>query len=108
MDSFNIPIFYSSVKGVTDIVDRNEWFSVEKMEAMTLDKFYAVPNANKFVSLYRSVMQNLIETHFGAAILDELFDRFTQKVEENPDILNPNNLKVLMLFVLLKRKLDPY
>lgn len=105
VDSFNLPIFYSPVNGMKEILERNEHFSVEKMEALNLKNFYAVPNVYTFVSLYRVVMEDLIKQHFGAAIVDELFDRFTQKVLEFPDIMNPRKLKIVMLFVLLKRKL---
>ncbi|KAI9088655.1 hypothetical protein K1719_029769 [Acacia pycnantha] len=105
VDSFNLPIFYSPIKGVKAIVEENEYFSVEKMEALNLENFYSVPNVYTFVSLFRVVMEDLIKKHFGGAIVDELFDRFTQKVIEFPDIMNPRKLKIFMLFVLLKRKM---
>ncbi|XP_028758182.1 probable S-adenosylmethionine-dependent methyltransferase At5g37990 [Neltuma alba] len=105
VDSFNLPIFYSPVKGVKAILEENKYFSVEKMEPLNLETFYAAPNVYTFVSLYRVVMEDLIKQHFGGAIVDELFDRFTQKVVEFPDIMNLRKLKIVMLFVLLKRKL---
>ncbi|KAF7827719.1 fruit protein pKIWI502 [Senna tora] len=106
VDSFNLPIIYPPIKGVKEIVERNEFFSIETMEALNFEDFYAFPNANIFVSIYRAVVEDLIEKHFGGAIGDDLFDRFTQKVVEFPEILNPNNFKMAMLFVLLKRKID--
>ncbi|KAF7827710.1 putative S-adenosylmethionine-dependent methyltransferase At5g37990 [Senna tora] len=103
VDSFNLPIFYSPIKGVKKIVERNEFFSIERMEELKVENFYEFPNANKFVSLYRATVEDMIEKHFGEAIIDDLFDRFTQKVLEFPDIMNTNNLKLVMLFLLLKR-----
>ncbi|KAF7827713.1 putative S-adenosylmethionine-dependent methyltransferase At5g37990 [Senna tora] len=106
VDSFNLPIIYPPIKGVKEIVERNEFFSIETMEALNFEDFYAFPNPNIFVSIYRAVVEDLIEKHFGGAIVDDLFDRFTQKVVEFPEILNPNNFKMVLLFVLLKRKID--
>ncbi|KAF7827712.1 putative S-adenosylmethionine-dependent methyltransferase At5g37990 [Senna tora] len=105
VDSFNLPLFFSPIKGVKQIVERNEFFSIETMEALDLENFYAFPNANIFVSIFRAALEDLIEKHFGGAIIDDLFDRFTQKVLEFPEILNPNKFKLVMLFVLLKRKM---
>lgn len=108
VDSFNLPIFYSPVKFVKEIVEENEYFSVEKMESLNIENFYATPNVYTFVSIYRVVMEDLIAKHFGGAIVDELFDRFTQKVLEFPDIMNTRKLKIVMLFVLFKRKFVSY
>lgn len=105
MDSFNLPIFFSPMKVVKEILERNEYFSLERMEALKSENFYAFPNVHSYVSFYRAVTQDLIEKHFGGAIVDELFNHFSQKVVEFPDLIDISKHKMVVLFVFLKRKL---
>ncbi|XP_028758161.1 probable S-adenosylmethionine-dependent methyltransferase At5g37990 [Neltuma alba] len=100
VDSFNVPLFYSPAKNLKEILEKNESFSVEQMETLKVEEFYEAPNASNFVSMLRAFLGDLIEQHFGGGIVDELFDRFTHKVVEFPDIMNPKKLKLVMLFVI--------
>ena len=42
-------------------------------------------NEQVFASHCRAVLEGLIENHFGAKILDKLYDRYAAKLAEFPD-----------------------
>ncbi|XP_061365045.1 loganic acid O-methyltransferase-like [Gastrolobium bilobum] len=104
VDSFNVPFFYSHVKNVKEILEANGSFSIECMETLDIKDIFAFPSAHIFVSTYRAALEELIKKHFGGGIIDELFDRYAEKVKEFPDIMNSKKLKIVMLYALLKRK----
>ena len=51
----------------------------------------------------RSAFEGVLEKHFGNDIMDELFNRYTEKVAESSIFLNAEADKSIVLFVLLKR-----
>ncbi|KAJ1377721.1 SAM dependent carboxyl methyltransferase [Sesbania bispinosa] len=104
VDSFNVPFLYSPVKNVKAILEKNDCFSIEWMETKDIKDIFAIPSAQIFVSTYRAALEELIEKHFGGGIVDELFDRYNEKVKEFADIVNSEKLKIAILYVLLKRK----
>ncbi|KAJ1382913.1 SAM dependent carboxyl methyltransferase [Sesbania bispinosa] len=104
VDSFNVPFLYSPVKNVKAILEANDCFSIEWMETLDIKDIFVISNAQTFALTYRAVLEELIEKHFGEGIVDEIFDRYTKKVEAFPDIMNSEKLKIAMLYVLLKRK----
>ena len=53
----------------------------------------------------RAPFEGLLEKQFGNEMMDELFDRYTEKVARSSFFLNPEIDKTIELFVLLKRKI---
>ncbi|KAJ1382909.1 SAM dependent carboxyl methyltransferase [Sesbania bispinosa] len=104
VDCFNVPFLYSPVKNVKAILETNEYFNIEWMETKDIKDIFAISSAQIFVSTIRAAVEELIEKHFGREIVDELFDRYTEKVKEFADIMNSEKLKIAMLCVLLKGK----
>ncbi|XLR64531.1 hypothetical protein S83_015203 [Arachis hypogaea] len=105
VDSFNVPLIYPSVKAVKEILRGcDECFSIEWMEILEFKNMVSLPTVQIFVSWFRAALQGMIEKHFGAEIVDELFERFAEKVKEFPDIMDTDRLKLDVLFVLLRRK----
>jgi hypothetical protein len=104
VDSFNIPIFFSPLKDVIKILENNDDFSIEQMETMDAKSHFIPVNAQMYVSFHRAALEGVIENHFGDGILDELFHRYTKKVMEIPAIMDLQNLNIVGLFVLLRRK----
>ncbi|KAI4313847.1 hypothetical protein L6164_026794 [Bauhinia variegata] len=103
LDSFNVPICYSPVKDVKEIIERNGHFSIQRMEALILENFYAALNVEILVCWCRALLEQSIEKQFGRGIIDELFDRFAKKLVEFPNIVRPEKRETVHLFVLLKR-----
>ncbi|XP_027364772.1 probable S-adenosylmethionine-dependent methyltransferase At5g37990 [Abrus precatorius] len=104
VDSFNFPLFYAPLRLVKETLERNGCFSIERMEVLHLKSIFTTPSVQIYISLYRAMLEGLIEKHFGEGIVDELFNRLAEKVKEFPDIMNTEKLKLAVLFVLLKSK----
>ncbi|XP_028757783.1 probable S-adenosylmethionine-dependent methyltransferase At5g37970 [Neltuma alba] len=105
VDTFNVPLcsLISSNLDLMKILETSEDFSIEQSEVMD-NNCFVIPNIEYFVSRLRAVLEVLIENHFGVGIVDELFERFTEKVREFPKIMDVPKLKFHLFFVVLKRK----
>ena len=104
MDSFNVPAYYTPPKKLKALIERNGNFSIKRMEVLKNQKKHLILQSPSLRSLYlRAVLEGIIEKHFGNEILDELFNRFTHKVEGSSFFLNPETDKLIILFVLLER-----
>ncbi|XP_065618728.1 loganic acid O-methyltransferase-like [Quercus suber] len=104
VDSFNVPAYYTPPKKLKALIERNGNFSIKRMEVLNNQKKHLILQSASLRSLYlRAVLEGIIEKHFGNEILDELFNRFTQKVEGSSFFLNPEIDKLIILFVLLER-----
>lgn len=105
VDTFNVPLFFPHMKDLKKILEsNNEDFSIEQMEIVDANKTLFKANVKMYVSRLRAVLEGLIGRHFGDEVVDELFDRFTKKVMEFPEIMDIQKLKLVLLFVILKRK----
>nr|XP_023907387.1 probable S-adenosylmethionine-dependent methyltransferase At5g38780 [Quercus suber] len=104
VDSFNVPAYYTPPKKLKALIERNGNFSIKRMELLNNQKKHLILQSASLRSLYlRAVLEGIIEKHFGNDILDELFNRFTHKVEGSSFFLNPEIDKLIILFVLLER-----
>nr|POE65410.1 putative s-adenosylmethionine-dependent methyltransferase at5g38100 [Quercus suber] len=104
VDSFNVPAYYTPPKKLKALIERNGNFSIKRMEVLNNQKKHLILQSASLRSLYlRAVLEGIIEKHFGNEILDELFNRFTHKVEGSSFFLNPETDKLIILFVLLER-----
>ncbi|KAK9272630.1 hypothetical protein L1049_003006 [Liquidambar formosana] len=102
--SFNVPKFYPSMKELGEIIDRNGYFSIERMDTLIPPIPNSLPSAQTVTLTFRVIMEQLIKKHFGNEIVEELFARFTKKLAENPVIFYEKNHTNIDLFILLKRK----
>ncbi|OVA12886.1 SAM dependent carboxyl methyltransferase [Macleaya cordata] len=98
IDSFNLPMYSTSTQELETLVERNGCFSVERMEIMSRPR---LSNPQVYSDHIRAVTEGLIKQHFGSEILDELFDRYSKKLEDSLSIFKSG--KATLLFVLLKR-----
>ncbi|KAL9372385.1 hypothetical protein Peur_034629 [Populus x canadensis] len=85
VDSFNIPIYFSSPQEVEATVERNGYFNLERLECLPLEKSQdTIPQKARAVSYHiRAGLEFLLKEHFGHEILDELFDSFNKKLEKS-------------------------
>ncbi|PON85683.1 SAM dependent carboxyl methyltransferase [Trema orientale] len=103
VDSFNVPVYFPSPSEVEAITGRNGHFSIESMEKLNIENHVLLPNLQMRVLYLRAALEGLLQKHFGNEIMDELFNRFSNKVAQSSIFLNPENHKSPFLFVLLKR-----
>ncbi|KAM3751738.1 hypothetical protein ACB098_04G132900 [Castanea mollissima] len=73
-DTLNLPVYFASAKEMTQLVERNGCFSIERMEITLpwarVDGLYVQACAMHL----RAGMEGIISKHFRAKIIDELFD----------------------------------
>ncbi|CAA7049398.1 unnamed protein product [Microthlaspi erraticum] len=104
VDSFNLPIYYTTPKELEDIIRSNRELKIDKMEILEgMDAHDTMPDLNSRVLYLRAALDGLIRTHFGHQILDDLFDRYSLKLAHSSFILNPQTHKSIMIFTLLTR-----
>lgn len=105
VDSFNLPIYYTSPEEFKAVIQRNGHFNIEKMEILNNQKKHdTLPNAQQRSLFFRATLGELIANHFGDGIMDELFNHYSKKIAESPLLLEPENQKSIILFVLLVHK----
>ena len=104
VDSFNIPIYFSSPREVEATVEKNGYFSLERLECLPLEKSQdTIPQKARAVSYHiRAGLGFLLKEHFGnEIIMDELFDSFNKNLEKSQVFQLGQTYS---LFALLKRK----
>ncbi|KAK4416312.1 Loganic acid O-methyltransferase [Sesamum alatum] len=104
--SFNFPTYFTFPEELKEIIERNGSYSIERMEILDNPGKYASTNAHARALLFRAISGELLTNHFGCEIINELFDRYTQKLEASPALLLPENDKTIIIFVLLKRRVE--
>lgn len=105
VDTFNLPVYAASLKEMREIIERNGYFSIERIETTHPLSKIAVPIAARSCTMHlRAGMEGIISNHFGNKIVDELFDRFDRKAEEYSELLNASSNAGTQLFVVLTRK----
>ncbi|KAL0463513.1 UNVERIFIED_CONTAM: Loganic acid O-methyltransferase [Sesamum latifolium] len=106
IDFFNFPMYFTFPEEMKMIIERNDSYSIERMEILDNPGKYAITSVCAHVSLLRAIFEELLASHFGSDIIDEVFDTYTQKLEVSPALLLPENDKTIMIFVLLKRRVE--
>ncbi|XP_042478020.1 loganic acid O-methyltransferase-like isoform X2 [Macadamia integrifolia] len=107
VDSFNIPLYNPHFLEMEGLLTRNDYFSLEGMELVTLDLLTedVEPSAEMTAMHVRAGAEGMIKEHFGIDIIDELFDRLTKKIAEDILFMNEGYKNLLtQFFVILKRK----
>ncbi|KAJ4849835.1 hypothetical protein Tsubulata_022894 [Turnera subulata] len=94
LDSCNIPAYYPSAETVGKLIEREGSFSIFRFQEFEItwdaniedgdkdlifDKWYRGKHVSNYV---RAVAEPMLASHFGAAIMDELFHRFSLKVAD--------------------------
>ncbi|KAK9901866.1 hypothetical protein M0R45_001890 [Rubus argutus] len=101
VDSFNLPLYSMSPQELEAVVEQNGCFRMETLK--TLPRVLSDDtSAKQFASHWRAAFEGLIKQQFGEEILDELFDLYHKKLEEELSIVKPR--KTTSFLVVLKRK----
>ncbi|KAA8529780.1 hypothetical protein F0562_034120 [Nyssa sinensis] len=104
VDSFNLPVYAASPKEMTELVEKNGNFSIERMQPT--DPLLRIDDAidMQMCTMHiRAAVEEIIRKHFGSEIIDELFDRFYQKAAVYSQ-MDSSYKKKNLLFLALKRK----
>ncbi|KAF3647598.1 putative S-adenosylmethionine-dependent methyltransferase-like [Capsicum annuum] len=103
--SFNVPTYFPSPKDMTKAVEKNNCFSIERIE-WTYPKSKLVEEADPKILMInlRAVLEVLFVNHFGSEIAEEAFTRTILKSDEISTWMKTNYQKACQLFVALKRK----
>ncbi|PIA25487.1 hypothetical protein AQUCO_11300007v1 [Aquilegia coerulea] len=100
IDSFNLPIYLTTIKEVKELIEHNGHFSIENIEPLIRT---VVPDAEILVTHLRAAMEGVFKEHFGSDIRDEFFKRLIKKVAAS-SILSPDNIVPGELCIILKHK----
>ena len=102
VDSFNLPVYVASPKEMTQLVERNGSFSIERMD-ITQPWARVDDLSGQACTMHLRVgMEGIIRKHFGTEIIDELFDRRCKKHGEFIGLLESKR-NGNQLFIVLKR-----
>ncbi|XP_060973537.1 probable caffeine synthase MTL2 isoform X2 [Cannabis sativa] len=92
LDDYNVPLYFPSAREVKSLIEKEGSFCIQKLNTFEIawDAGFTTINNNekhksgKYVSDYiRAVMEPILVKQFGETIMDELFDRFANKVNES-------------------------
>ncbi|WCJ33639.1 S-adenosyl-L-methionine-dependent methyltransferases superfamily protein [Euphorbia peplus] len=110
VDSFNLPLYFPSANEMLELVERNGRFKIEKIELFDATSNFAINDMQtmrkEWVMHIRAGIEGLVTKHFGNEIIDELFDRFSSKIEQ----FQVRSIRESQfVFLALKRKIShPY
>ncbi|XP_030509874.2 probable caffeine synthase MTL2 isoform X2 [Cannabis sativa] len=93
LDNYNVPSYFPSAREVKGVIEKDGSFCIQKLNTFEIawDAGFTTINNNnekhksgKYVSDYiRAVMEPILVKQFGEIIMDELFNRFANKVNES-------------------------
>lgn len=106
VDSFNFPLYFPVPQELKAIIDKNQSFTIERTEILNNPGKLTLTSFSARSMYLRAVFEGLLMNHFGSEIMDELFERYTKKLEASPIFADPSNEKSIIIFVLLKRKFE--
>ncbi|KAL3751282.1 hypothetical protein ACJRO7_012149 [Eucalyptus globulus] len=106
VESFNLPIYFPSEKELKQVISRNEFFHIERIQTLSHPKMHvAFPTPESRSLFLRVACEGLLCHHFGnELIIDDLFHRYSLKVAKSLFFLKPESHESISFFVVLKRK----
>nr|XP_043613914.1 loganic acid O-methyltransferase-like [Erigeron canadensis] len=102
VDSLNIPIYYASPQELKEIVDRNGCFTIEKMKGLPrIVEPETKDHARRLAIGVRVGVEAVLKGHFEDESIDELFQSFSNRLEEQPSLYSSGGAAIL--FSVLRR-----
>ncbi|KAK2990139.1 hypothetical protein RJ640_007541 [Escallonia rubra] len=105
VDSFNLPIYIPDASELKKAITSNKHLELLKMEEVYFPPMLTSPEEVLACSRHvRAAMEGILCNHFGSQIMDQLFEKYSEKLEEfskMPHFIRVKNLE--NLFVLVKR-----
>ncbi|XP_014503429.1 jasmonate O-methyltransferase-like [Vigna radiata var. radiata] len=103
VDCFDAPYYAPCMEEVKKVIEKEGSFMVEEHDACEIEwdggmELQSDSRGERVSRTLRAVLEPMLESHFGPHIMDELFRRFGQHVEEH---LSNNDTKYINLVVSL-------
>ncbi|XP_030509875.2 S-adenosyl-L-methionine:benzoic acid/salicylic acid carboxyl methyltransferase 1-like [Cannabis sativa] len=114
LDNYNVPLYWPSAREVKSLIEKEGSFCIQKLNTFEIawDAGFTTiehtiynnekhKSLGKYVSDYiRAVMEPILVKQFGETIMDELFNRFSHKVNES---MANENWNYVNLFISLTK-----
>ncbi|KAJ9153032.1 hypothetical protein P3X46_026522 [Hevea brasiliensis] len=105
VDSFNLPMYLATPNEMTEIIEKNGRFKIERAEFFNPESAIKVFCSGQACTMhFRAGFEGILSKHFGSEIIDELFHRHSKKTEEFSSRLQSSSDEGTQLFLALKRK----
>ncbi|KAH7567235.1 hypothetical protein ACOSQ2_011271 [Xanthoceras sorbifolium] len=111
VDSFNVPYYAPCPEELKLEIQKEGSFAVDPLEAFEIDwdggfddmnsPFRAVSRGQRVAKTIRAVVESMLEYHFGKNIMDDLFQRYAELVQDH---LSKNETKYINLVLSIIRK----
>ena len=101
--SFNLPMYFPSIEELDLVIKGNGQFKAERIKILDHPMQHLPFDAKMTCLQTRSICEGFIKDHFETDIVDQVFDLFAKKLEENCSIFDQEIRNDADLFVLLKR-----
>uniref|UniRef100_A0A7N2LG37 Uncharacterized protein n=2 Tax=Quercus lobata TaxID=97700 RepID=A0A7N2LG37_QUELO len=113
IDTFNLPQYNPFIEEVKTIVEKEGSFVIDRLETFEVnldandneenknyvfDKFTCGQNVSRS---YRAISESLLADHFGEAIIDDLFERYAERIGEH---LSMEKIKNFNILISMERK----
>ncbi|XP_026416315.1 probable S-adenosylmethionine-dependent methyltransferase At5g38780 [Papaver somniferum] len=104
MDSFNLPMYFTSPKQEKELVEKTGCFTIERLER--LETVFPLASGAQIISNHtRALLEESIKQHFGFGDndLDTLFDLYSKRLVDSLPIFIKSEDKSFQMFLVLKR-----
>lgn len=111
VDSFNAPYYAPCAEELRLEVQKEGSFIINRLEAFEIDwdgggedihtTFSSPSRGQRVAKTIRAVVESMLESHFGRDIMDELFKRYGEIVD---DYLSKTRTKYINLVISMVRK----
>ena len=113
IDTFNLPHYTPFIEEVKTIVEKEGSFVIDRLETFEVnldgndneenknyvfDKFTCGQSVSR---CFRAVSKSLLANHFGEAIIDDLFERYAERIGEH---LSMKKTKFFNIVISMERK----
>ncbi|KAI3932736.1 hypothetical protein MKW92_028002 [Papaver armeniacum] len=105
VDSFNLPVYFTSPKQVKELVERSGCFTTERLERLETVFPRASTGAQIISNHTRAIVEEIIKQNFGFSDndLDILFDLYSKRLVDSLSIFTKIEDTSFQMFLVLKR-----
>ncbi|KAI3940179.1 hypothetical protein MKW92_019676 [Papaver armeniacum] len=105
VDSFNLPVYFTSPKQVKELVERSGCFTIERLERLETVFPRASTGAQIISNHTRAIVEEIIKQNFGFSDndLDILFDLYSKRLVDSLSIFTKIEDASFQMFLVLKR-----